>query len=124
MKQLALDNVILRQGNWCEALNGERCAFMVANPPYIASGDAHLARGDLRFEPHLALTAGDDGLDAIRAITACAAAHLLPGAALILEHGYDQGPAVQRLFRHHDFENVRNYQDLAGNDRVVVGFTY
>ncbi|MEE8286488.1 MAG: peptide chain release factor N(5)-glutamine methyltransferase [Gammaproteobacteria bacterium] len=124
MEQLGLDNVTLRQGSWCDALSNERCAFIVANPPYIASGDAHLARGDLRFEPRLALTAGDDGLDAVRDITACAAAHLLPGAALILEHGCDQGPAVQELFRHHDYENIRDYQDLAGNDRVVVGFTY
>jgi len=123
MARLALDNVTLRQGSWCEALVGERCAFIVANPPYIASGDAHLARGDVRFEPRLALTAGDDGLDAIHDIIASAAAHLLPGAALILEHGYDQGPAIRRLFRHHDYKKVRGHQDLAGNDRVVVGFT-
>ncbi len=122
MAQLGLDNVTLRQGNWCDALAGERCAFIVANPPYVASGDAHLARGDVRFEPRLALTAGDDGLDAIRAITASAAAHLLPGAALILEHGHQQGPAVQGLFRRHDYKKVRGYQDLGGNDRVVVGF--
>jgi release factor glutamine methyltransferase len=122
MAQLALDNVTLRQGNWCQALGDERCALIVANPPYIASGDAHLARGDVRFEPRLALTAGDDGLDAIREIIASAAAHLLPGATLILEHGYDQGPAARRLFRRHDYKKVRGYQDLAGNDRVVVGF--
>ena len=120
--QLTLDNVTVRQGSWCDALGGERCAFIVANPPYVASGDAHLTRGDVRFEPRLALTAGDDGLDAIRDITASAVAHLLPGAALILEHGHDQGPAVRELFRRHDYKKVRGYQDLGGNDRVVVGF--
>ncbi|GMQ74815.1 MAG: peptide chain release factor N(5)-glutamine methyltransferase [Gammaproteobacteria bacterium] len=122
MARLALDNVTLRRGNWCDALRGERYALIVANPPYVASGDTHLTRGDVLFEPRLALSAGDDGLNAIRDITESAAAHLLPGAALILEHGHDQGPAVRGLFRRHDYKKVRGYQDLAGNDRLVVGF--
>ncbi len=122
MARLALDNVTLRQGDWCDALADERCALIVANPPYVARGDAHLAGDEVRFEPRLALSAGADGLDAIRAITACAAAHLLPGAALVIEHGHRQGPAVRRLFRRHDYKKVAGYQDLGGNDRVVVGF--
>ncbi len=121
LARLALDNVTLRHGNWCDALQGERCALIVANPPYVASGDAHLSRGDVRFEPRLALSAGDDGLDAIRDITESAVAHLLPGAALALEHGHQQAPAVRELFHRHGYRNVRGYQDLAGNDRVVSG---
>ncbi len=41
---------------------------IVANPPYVRAGDAHLSEGDLRFEPKEALVAGVDGLSAIRAI--------------------------------------------------------
>ena len=119
--RLGLDNVSLRQGDWCQALGGERFALIIANPPYVASGDVHLTTGDVGFEPRLALAAGDDGLDAIRRIVACAAAHLLPGAALALEHGHDQGAAVQDLFHRHGYRNVRGYKDLGGNDRVVVG---
>ncbi len=121
MARLALDNVTLRQGNWCDALGGERYALIVANPPYVASGDTHLIRGDVRFEPRLALIAGDDGLDAIRDITESAVAHLLPGAALVLEHGHQQASAVRELFRRHSYRNVRGYQDLGGNDRIVSG---
>ena len=119
--RLGIDNVTLRQGNWCEALGEQRCAIIVSNPPYVASGDPHLSLGDVRFEPRQALSAGQDGLDAIRTITETARAHLLPGAALLVEHGHDQGAAVQSLFRRHGYENVRGYEDLAGNDRVVGG---
>ena len=121
MTRLALDNVTLRRGNWCDALGGEPCAFIIANPPYVASGDAHLARGDVRFEPRLALSAGDDGLDAIRDISESAAARMLPGATLILEHGHDQGPAVQDLLVRRGYQTVLGYKDLGGNDRVVSG---
>lgn len=119
--RLALGNVTLREGHWCDALGEQRCSLIVCNPPYVASGDAHLTRGDVRFEPRLALSAGDDGLDAIRAILASAAAHLLPGASLAVEHGYDQGAAVQDLFHRHGYRKVRGYQDLEGHDRVVAG---
>ena len=123
ISRLWLDNVSLRQGDWCQALAGERFALIVANPPYVASADTHLTSGDVRFEPRLALSAGDDGQDAIRRIVACTAAHLLPDAALALEHGHDQGAAVQALFHRHAYRDVRGYADLNGNDRVVVGLS-
>ena len=121
MTRLALDNVTLRQGHWCGALAGQRVALIVSNPPYVASADAHLQRGDARFEPRLALSAGDDGLDAIRDITASAAMHLIPGGALVIEHGHDQKLAVHDLFHHHGYRDVRAYQDLGERDRVVAG---
>lgn len=121
LARLGLVNVTLRQGHWCEALSEQRFAVIVSNPPYVASGDQHLSRGDVRFEPRLALSAGEDGLDAIRAITGTAMAHLLPGASLLLEHGHDQGAAVQALFHQHGYQEVRGFKDLAGIDRVVGG---
>lgn len=121
LARLGLDNVTLRQGNWCEALAEQRFAVIVSNPPYVASGDQHLSRGDVRFEPRLALSAGQDGLDAIRTITGNAIPHLLPGATLLVEHGHDQGAAVQDLFHQHGYREVRGFKDLAGIDRVVGG---
>ena len=121
VKRHALANVSLRQGHWCEVLEGRQCALIVCNPPYVASADPHLEQGDLRFEPRLALSAGHDGLDAIRCIVACAAAHLQPGGALVLEHGHDQGAAVRALLEKHGYRDVRTYRDLTGKDRVASG---
>ncbi|MDR1889207.1 MAG: peptide chain release factor N(5)-glutamine methyltransferase, partial [Zoogloeaceae bacterium] len=42
--------------DWFSALAGERFHLIVANPPYIAAADPHLAGDGLRFEPRLALT--------------------------------------------------------------------
>lgn len=119
--RLALDNVSLRRGHWCDALGAQRCALIVSNPPYVAGDDVHLNSGDVRFEPRLALGAGDDGLDAIRDIVESAGAHLLPGATLVLEHGHDQGPVVRALFQERGFRDVRGYKDFGGHDRVVTG---
>jgi release factor glutamine methyltransferase len=116
-----LDRVDLRRGSWFEPLGGERFDLIIANPPYVAATDPHLARGDLRFEPAAALRAGADGLDALRTIVAAAGDHLSPGGWLILEHGHDQSRAVAGLFRSHGLVAVQAHRDLAGHPRAIAG---
>lgn len=112
----------LLNSDWFGALGGEKFDLIVGNPPYVASGDAHLAQGDLRFEPPTALASGGDGLDALRAIAAQAPRHLNPGAWLLLEHGYDQGPACRRLLAAAGLADAHTWTDLAGLDRVSGAF--
>lgn len=119
--QLGLGNVAFRQGDWFDALPGLRFDLIASNPPYIAADDPHLAQGDLRYEPPDALASGADGLDAIRAIVAGAAAHLLPGGWLLLEHGWTQGAAVRELLEAGGFFEVSTQRDLEERDRVSLG---
>lgn len=109
-------------GSWYAAVPGRRFDLVVANPPYVAAGDAHLAQGDLRFEPDGALTDGSaDGLDSIRAIVAGAREHLAPGGALLFEHGYDQAAAAARILSDAGFSGLLSIPDLAGIPRVAGG---
>ena len=105
-----------RHGRWFEPVAGERFELVVANPPYIARGDPHLAA--LRFEPQGALVSGADGLDAIRDIAKHAALHLVPGAWLLLEHGQGQEQAVRGLLAAAGLETITTWPDLAGIARV------
>lgn len=109
------------ESDWFTRLAGRRFDLIVANPPYIASGDPHLSRGDLRFEPPAALAAGADGLDAIRRIVADAAGFLLRGGWLLFEHGYDQAPACKDLLRKAGFSSLLSGADLAGLPRLAGG---
>jgi release factor glutamine methyltransferase len=95
--------------------------LIVSNPPYVASGDPHLADGDLRFEPLGALTDHADGLSALRAIVAGATGHLVPDGRLLLEHGYDQAAAVRALLADSGWADVQSWTDLAGIERVTGG---
>lgn len=104
-----------RAGSWWTPLAGEAFDLAVSNPPYLADGDPHLAA--LRHEPIDALTAGADGLDDLRVIVADAPARLNAGAWLLVEHGFDQGPAVRALFLQAGFVDVSTRHDLAGRPR-------
>jgi release factor glutamine methyltransferase len=117
----AIANVQFREGSWFAPLAGERFDLIVSNPPYIADGDAHLAQGDLRFEPAAALSSGSDGLDDIRELIRGAGNFLRVDGWLLLEHGVDQGAAIRQLFAAAGFVEVATERDLESRDRVTLG---
>lgn len=102
-------------GDWWQPVRG-RFRLIISNPPYVRTTDAHLAA--LRHEPQLALTAGADGLEAMRRIIGGAAGHLDAGGMLALEHGWDQGGAVRELLHGAGFTDIATEKDLAGHERV------
>lgn len=104
--------------HWMDAIPGP-FELIVSNPPYVADGDPHLVA--LTHEPLQALTSGADGLQDIRQIIAQAPSRLTPGGWLLLEHGWDQAPAVQDLMRQVGLMKVASRQDLAGVDRCTGG---
>ena len=110
--------VQFRPGAWWQAAPaGQRFDMAVSNPPYIAGDDPHLPA--LAHEPLMALTPGGDGLDAVRALIQGAPEHLRPGGWLLLEHGWDQGPAVRQLFEQAGWQQVCTRQDIAQRDRCT-----
>jgi len=114
-------NLELRQSDWFSNLGEERFDLIVANPPYVAARDPHLQSGDLRAEPVDALSAGEDGLECLRAIMAAAPAHLNNGGVLAVEHGYDQAPRCRELLAAAGLEEVFSRTDIAGIERVSGG---
>ena len=110
--------VEFRHGVWLAGTQGVFDAI-VSNPPYIREHDEHLRA--LRFEPRQALTAGADGLDDIRTIITAARSHLPDGGWLLLEHGYDQAPAVRALLADAGYTQVQSRKDLAGIERCSGG---
>ena len=119
--RLATGNVAFVRSDWYADVPPGRYDAIVSNPPYIAQDDPHLREGDLRFEPRGALASGVTGLSALAAIVAGARDRLAPGGFVAVEHGFDQGAAVRRLFETAAFASVEAFRDLAGIWRVVAG---
>ena len=98
-----------------------RVDLVIANPPYIPSGDLpELPAEVLGFEPHLALDGGPDGLDVVFRIAVEARPWLAPDGVLAME--IDETCAKHASEGLGEwYQEVRIVRDLAGRDRVVVG---
>lgn len=116
---LEIQNIEFIRSDWFESVNGQ-FQFVLSNPPYIASGDEHLQKGDVRFEPRLALAAGPDGLDSIRTIISACLQALCSEGYVLLEHGYNQGAAVRKLLSDARLGDVKTLKDLELRDRITL----
>jgi release factor glutamine methyltransferase len=117
-QRLGLD-VRFAEGDWWSAAGPGRFDLAVANPPYIAEGDPHLAA--LRHEPSRALVAGAAGLDSLARIIEAAPRHL--SGWLLLEHGWNQADDVKRLMSQAGFREVETRADLNRLPRCAGGRT-
>lgn len=119
---LGVRRVAFARGSWYSKLPGDlrgMVDLIVTNPPYVATGEPVEATV-ADWEPHEALYAGDDGLDALRVIIAGAPDWLADHGVLVAEIGAAQADAVIVLARRAGFADVEVRPDLAGHDRILV----
>ena len=97
--------------------------LIVSNPPYIKAGDIPSLQPEVRdWEPHLALSGGPSGMEAVERICAGAAKLLLPGGWLFLEIGADIAAETEAALRGEGvYEQVKVLPDWAGRPRVTQG---
>jgi release factor glutamine methyltransferase len=116
------DRTTLTQGDLYAPVDGQQFHLILANPPYIRSGQiASLDKSVKDYEPIAALDGGADGLAIHRRIWAGAADRLVGGGHLLLEIAFDQGPAALAVLAEYPaLANGRILKDHAGNDRVVA----
>ena len=114
-----IGNVEFRESDWFDAVRGEKFNVVVGNPPYVAEDDPHLSRGDVRFEPRLALDAGETGMNCFRAILDRAHNYIVRQGWLLLEHGPDQHMPLRRLMEAQHYHDITLHKDAAGRDRVT-----
>ena len=120
------DKVTLLAGDLFEPLIPQldtgKFDLIVSNPPYVTAAEYEkLAQNVKDYEPRLALFAGVDGLVLYRRILERVDDFLKPDAALIMEIGYAQGPALKELLEKTGiFADIKIEKDLSNNDRIVT----
>ena len=96
--------------------------LIVCNPPYVSTSEyENLDKNIKDYEPQSALLAGEDGMDVYQKIVEKVDDFLKPGAALMLEIGYAQGPTVRELLEQTGtFGEIKIEKDFHDNDRIVI----
>ena len=111
------DRAELRVGNWGDGID-ERFDLILCNPPYVAE-TSELGPGVAEYEPHEALFAGGDGLDAVRTLAPQFPRLLEKGGLAAVEIGFDQADSAASLLAR-DGLSARVARDLAGQSRALL----
>jgi ribosomal protein L3 glutamine methyltransferase len=85
------------QSDHFAAVPGQRYDIIVSNPPYVGRAEMRALPREYLHEPGLALAAGIDGLNSVRAILSAARQHLVDDGILVVEVGNTQD-ALLRAF--------------------------
>ncbi|HUV30857.1 MAG TPA: peptide chain release factor N(5)-glutamine methyltransferase [Acidobacteriota bacterium] len=117
-----LERIDFRRSDFFSALEpDERFDLILSNPPYIRYGDYKGLPPEVKADPRIALTAGEDGMDAIRVIVQDAPGHLAANGMIAFEVGYDQAGAVAALTENDGrYKSIDIMKDLNDIDRVVI----
>jgi len=111
------DRAELRLGDWTAGVE-QTFDLILCNPPYVEM-DAGLPVDVRDWEPHGALFAGADGLDAYRRLAPQIPPLLRPGGVACVELGAGQADTVAALFAAQGL-GAETRSDLAGHRRCLV----
>jgi len=109
-----------RIGDWGQGI-GQRFDVILCNPPYVPAAEiAGLEPEVARFDPWLALSGGNDGLDSYRALALQLPDLLAEDGRAFIELGFGQERAVSQLFEAGGLQVADCRSDLAGIPRCLV----
>lgn len=112
--------VRLVQGDLFGPLKHVSADLVIANPPYIPSGDLDTLPVAVRkYEPRLALDGGPDGMAFHRRIVEAAPSYLRAGGWLLMECGDRQAGAIAEQLAAAGLGAIEVRRDLQGRNRMV-----
>ncbi|MEN9755739.1 MAG: hypothetical protein RLZ07_2121 [Pseudomonadota bacterium] len=114
------DRASFQEAHWGAGITGP-FDLIVSNPPYIVESIIDTLEPEVRVhDPRLALSGGEDGLEAYRAIADALPALLAPDGVVALEIGSDQAESVPAIYRERGFEIEGPFADFGARPRAIV----
>ena len=118
-----VDNVSCIKGDIFKdisSLKNKKFDAIVSNPPYIKTSEIDSLQVEVRYEPHIALDGGEDGLSFYRVISQkWVKEYLKIGGLVAVEIGMGQGGDVKKIFEDAKLSNIQLANDIHGIKRVV-----
>jgi release factor glutamine methyltransferase len=94
--------------------------WVVANLPYIATGDLADLPREVKFDPTVALDGGEDGLTIIERLIESIPSKLASNSLLALEVGQGQAQRVAGFLAGQNFRDITIKKDYQGIERTLI----
>lgn len=119
---LGARDIVFIESDMFDALDSDSSFDLIlSNPPYISDGDYGGLPPEVKADPRLALTSGEQGLDIIKRLLAEGPKYLNDGGKLMFEIGYGQAELIQPLVDDDDrYVSSVLMKDLNDIDRIFI----
>jgi release factor glutamine methyltransferase len=114
------EKVVFLKSDLLEAVDGT-FDLIVANLPYIPTGDRPTLSREVLHDPEAALFAGECGTEMICKLIDAARAHLSAGGLLALELGIGQAGELSALMTEKNYHDIEEIRDYSGVTRFLFG---
>ena len=116
------DKIEFRESDFFSSLKtDERFDLILSNPPYISDGEYEELPPEVLADPKVALTSGNEGMDAIEEIVSQAPNFLNTSGKIMFEIGYNQAELVKEITAQDNrYNSITILKDLNETDRVVI----
>jgi release factor glutamine methyltransferase len=95
--------------------------LIVANLPYVATGDRPMLSREVLHDPAVAVFAGERGDELVRELISAARDRLRPGGLLALEIGIGQADDLTSLLAEKNYHDIASIRDYCGVTRFLFG---
>jgi release factor glutamine methyltransferase len=114
------DRVVFTKSDLLAGVDGP-FDLIVANLPYIATGDRPILSREVLRDPDVALFAGERGTEMICKLIDAARAQLRAGGLLALEIGIGQADELATLMAEKNYHDIEAIRDYGGVTRFLLG---
>lgn len=116
------DKIEFRESNFLDAVKkSEKFDLIISNPPYVTETEYKTLAPEVHADPKIAITSGEDGLDAIRVILEKAPDFLAKGGHIMFEIGHDQAERIIKITEKDSrYNSISILKDLNNFDRIVI----
>lgn len=123
---LNADNITFIQSDLFSSKNLDplkgKLDIIVSNPPYIKEDVIESLESDVKnFEPMIALSGGQSGMDFYNKIIEDSREFLKLDGILIFESGHDQAEDIIFKMKECGFTDIYSKKDIQGFDRMIAG---
>lgn len=96
--------------------------IVISNPPYISAEEYLTLQKEITdYEPSIALTDANDGLNFYRVISERSKSFLKSGGNIFLEIGHGQKEDIEKILSSNGFTELHFIKDYQQTDRVAIG---
>jgi release factor glutamine methyltransferase len=113
------DRIAFRCSNLLDQVEGP-FHWIVANLPYIPTGDLNALQREVKFDPALALDGGKDGLTIIKRLIESAPGKIASNGMIALECGRGQAQRIEGFLAENNYRDISIRKDYQGVERLLI----